>query len=279
MTDLTVSGIISSDSWIEHRHGRLFARSWRPAADTGQGTKAPIVLFHDSLGCVDLWRDFPERLSAVSGRTVIAYDRLGFGRSDAHPGTLAMDFVADEARTYFPALREQLGVDRFVAFGHSVGGGMAVNCAALYADACEALITESAQVFPEDRTLQAIAAAKEQFRDGMQLERLRKYHGDKAKWVLDAWTDSWLDPRFASWSLAAVLPSVSCSVLACHGAHDEYGSEVHPQMIGQLSRGPSRVELIADTYHVPHRERPEVVFELVSGFLGPLEHASGRNDR
>ena len=147
---------------------------------------------------------------------------------------------------------------------------MAVNCAAKFAADCDALITESAQVFPEDRTLQSISNAREQFKDDKELERLRKYHGAKAKWVVDAWTESWLHPEFASWSLAGILPQVTCPVLAIHGIHDEYGSTLHPEMIGQLCRGPSRVEILPDTYHVPHRERQDLIVSLASEFLASL---------
>jgi pimeloyl-ACP methyl ester carboxylesterase len=255
---------ISHDVWIDHPQGRVFGRIWTPSGDKRQ---PPIVLFHDSVGCVELWRGFPALLSAGAQRRVIAYDRLGFGKSAARRDKLTIDFIADEARSYFPVIREQLGFGKFVAFGHSVGGGMAVNCAAQFAADCEALITESAQVFPEGRTLQSISNAREQFKDDKELERLRKYHGEKAKWVLDAWTESWLHPEFASWSLAGVLPQVTCPVLAIHGIHDEYGSTLHPEMIGQLCRGPSRVEILPDTYHVPHRERPGLIVSLVTEFL------------
>lgn len=261
------SNILTTEAWVEHPRGRIFVRRWTPSPDAGAtGPSAPIVLFHDSLGCVDLWRDFPALLVARTGRRVIAYDRLGFGRSDRRNDRLAMDFIADEAKTYFPVLRRQLGIDRFIAFGHSVGGGMAVNCAAEFAADCVALITESAQAFPEDRTLAGVRVAKEQFKDRKQVERLVKYHGDKAGWVLDAWTETWLNPEFASWSLAPVLPRVSCPLLAIHGSEDEYGSARHPEIIDQLSSGSSRVEIIADTFHVPHRERPERVVDLVGAF-------------
>jgi len=268
MTDLNTPSILSRDHWIEHPQGRIFARSWNPSsmASTSQ-PDSPIVLFHDSLGCVELWRDFPAELSTATGRRVIAYDRLGFGRSDSRVHLPSLDFVAEEATAYFPAVREQFGLRRFIAFGHSVGGGMAVNCAAAFDADCEALITESAQVFPEERTLRSIAEAKEQFKDETQLRRLEKYHGDKARWVVDAWTENWLHPEFAAWSLTAVLPRVTCPVLAIHGIHDEYGSTRHPQTIGQLCSGPSRVEILADTYHVPHRERPGLILDLLAEFI------------
>lgn len=265
MSDRTPSAVPVTEHWVQHPEGRLFARVWEPSGAEGQ--KAPIVMFHDSLGCVDLWRDLPAQLAQATGRKVVAYDRLGFGRSDAHPGQLQMDFIADEARRFFPVVREQLGVVRFVAFGHSVGGGMAVNSAAQHAQDCNALVTIAAQAFPEDRTLQGIREAQEQFADPQQVERLGRYHGTKARWVLDAWVETWLHPEFAAWSLESVLPGVHCPVLALHGVHDEYGSEVHPEMIGRLSQGQSRVELIPDTAHMPHRERPDMVVKLVGDFL------------
>ncbi|WP_246483657.1 alpha/beta fold hydrolase [Paenacidovorax monticola] len=141
---------------------------------------SPIVLFHDSLGCVELWRDLPAALCLATGRPVIAYDRLGFGRSDARRLRPPLDFVAQEADDYFPVLREQLGVERFIALGHSVGGGMAIHCAAEWADTCDALVTVAAQVFAEERTLGGIRVAREQFQDPQQIERLARYHGSKA---------------------------------------------------------------------------------------------------
>jgi len=257
------------DHWIEHPQGRLFARRWQPR-DAAQPAAAPIVLLHDSLGCTALWRDFPAQLCAASGRRVVAYDRLGFGRSDSRGERPALDFVADEAQSYFPALREQLGLERFIVFGHSVGGGMAVHCAADFGSACEALITESAQVFAEAQTLQGIRAAKALFAHPPQIERLQRYHGAKANWVLDAWTETWLHPQFAHWSLESVLPRVSCPVLAIHGAHDEYGSSRHPQLIAQLCGGESRCEILPDTRHVPHRERAERIVKLVSEFVASV---------
>jgi pimeloyl-ACP methyl ester carboxylesterase len=270
MTATTTSRIEHHDQWVQHAQGRLFTRSWTPVDPRQQASSraaSPLILFHDSLGCVELWRDFPAALSRVTGRRVIAYDRLGFGKSDARTERPSLGFVAEESALYFPALREQLGVQGFVALGHSVGGGMAIHCAAEAGSDCEALITIAAQVFAEDRTLQGIRAAREQFRDAAQVQRLARYHGDKTRWVLDAWIENWLHPGFASWTLAPVLPRVSCPVLALHGELDEYGSTRHPELIGSLCGGPARVEVLPGIGHVPHREQPQRVLPLVAGLL------------
>ncbi|MBX9400535.1 alpha/beta hydrolase [Lysobacter sp. BMK333-48F3] len=244
---------------IDTDRGRLYAKRWNPARGHDD---APIVLFHDSLGCVQLWRDWPERLAAASGREVIAYDRLGFGRSDPHPGRLAADFVHDEAERDFRRVCDALALCEFVAFGHSVGGGMAIACAARWPQQCRALITVSAQAFVEDRTLDGIRAAREAFARPGELERLRKYHGDQAAWVLGAWIDTWLAPDFADWNLDEALHRVVCPTLAVHGDQDEYGSPAQPQRIAAQVRGPSTLMLLPGIGHVPQRERPELADDI-----------------
>lgn len=254
------------DSHIDTGAGRVFVRSWETEPGRPEAP-SPIVLFHDSLGCVELWRDFPQRLSDATRRRVIAYDRPGFGRSDPHPGTLGPSFVAQEATDTFAALRERLQLDRFVAFGHSVGGGMAVACAAAHPVHCEALITESAQAFVEDRTVRGIVAAKQDFERPGQLDRLRRYHGDKAEWVLHAWTDTWLAPDFADWTLDGELRRARCPLLAVHGDRDEFGSVRHPERIVAMSGGLADRVILDGCGHVPHREQAERVLATVVPWL------------
>lgn len=255
----------TSDHLVATPAGQLFARSWTPegaAADT-----APVLLFHDSLGSVALWRDFPAALAQATGRRVVAYDRLGFGQSDACGETLTPAFVRHEAQANVPALAEQLDMARFVAFGHSVGGAMAVETAAAFGERCTALVTESAQTFAEDRTLEGIRVAKAQFTEPGQIERLARYHGDKARWVLAAWTETWLSPAFADWSIHAVLPAVRCPVLAIHGEDDVYGSLVHPRRIAASVAGTAETLLLPGCGHVPHREQPQPVLAAVARLL------------
>lgn len=256
-----------SDRFVAHPRGRIFVRTWQAAPAPAA---APILLLHDSLGCVALWRDFPAALAAASGRRVIAWDRLGFGRSDPRTDRLGPGFVEDEAHSVLPLLQRALGFQRFAAFGHSVGGGMAVHCAAHRPGDCVAVVTESAQAFVEEHTLAGIREAKAGFRDPAQFARLVKYHGEKASWVLDAWTETWLGPAFRDWSLAGVLPWVHCPLLALHGEHDEFGTERHPRTIAALAGGAARAEIIAAARHVPHREQSAVVLRLTADFLAAL---------
>jgi pimeloyl-ACP methyl ester carboxylesterase len=244
--------------------GRIHHRRWRPSRP---GAGVPLVLLHDSLGCVALWRDFPATLAEATGREVVAYDRLGFGNSDPHPGPLPSDFIEAEAEGAFRALVEHLGLGAFVLVGHSVGGGMAAACAAAFPGTCRALVTESAQAFVEPRTLEGIRASQLDFARPDRMKRLARYHGDKAAWVLEAWTGTWLSKGFRNWRMEGVLAKVGCPVLAIHGDRDEFGSLEHPARIVAWAGGPARQRILAGCGHVPHRERPGEVVSLILRFL------------
>jgi pimeloyl-ACP methyl ester carboxylesterase len=60
---------------------------------------------------------------------VIAPERPGYGRSSPRSGRTLMDWSADVG-----ALADALGIERFLASGHSSGGPYAVSCAALLPD-------------------------------------------------------------------------------------------------------------------------------------------------
>lgn len=252
------------ERYLDILGGQVYVRQW-PAAVAADGGLAPVLLFHDSLGAVQLWRDFPERLALATGRRVIAYDRLGFGRSSALSALPRLGFVSAEARDVVPELWRQLGLEQVVVCGHSVGGGMAIETAAHHPEQVVALITIAAQAFVEDITRESIVSAKESFADPAVLQRLHKFHGDKSRWVVDAWTDAWLDPSFADWNLESAIASMKAPALAIHGELDEYGSAEHPKRIARHANG--RWLLLPGVGHVPHRESPELLLEAMTDFL------------
>ena len=44
--------------------------------------RAPtLVLLHEGLGCVAMWRDFPQKLAARTRYGVLTYSRAGYGKS------------------------------------------------------------------------------------------------------------------------------------------------------------------------------------------------------
>ena len=97
------------ESLAEAPGGRIFVRRW----SSGDSNRSPIILLHDSLGSVDQWRDFPDALARATTRQVIAYDRLGFGKSTQRRERPSVDFIDEEAETFFPAVQRALGITQF----------------------------------------------------------------------------------------------------------------------------------------------------------------------
>lgn len=262
---MTSGALLETELLVTAEGGRLFVKRWTPAASVG----APILLFHDSLGCVALWRSFPAALATATGRAVVAYDRLGFGRSDPRRDRLDADFVAREGAAAPDALREALGVGRFVAFGHSVGGGMAAQAGASYAARCEAVVSVSALAFVDARGRAGIRRESAGFYAPGGLDRLARYHGDKARWVVDAWVETWLSPAFDDYNFDAALAACACPVLALQGDRDAYGGIEHPARIAAAAPQ-GRMATIPECGHFPHREREAALAAATAAFLAGL---------
>lgn len=146
---------------------------------------------------------------------------------------------------------------------------MAINIASRDPD-CQAVVTVSAQAFVEGLTVQGIQEAKQMFAQPGQLERLEKWHGKKAAWVLHAWTDVWLSPQFKNWSLMPAIKRVHCPLLAIHGDHDEYGSSAFPQFIARNSGGQADMLLLENCGHMPHKERTQEVIQATVELLSNI---------
>lgn len=246
--------------------GFVFARQWQPQ-NRSRASGVPLVLMHDSLGCVDLWRELPERLALATGREVIAYDRIGFGRSSRLNERPPADFVTRGATEELAVVLDALGITEFVVIGHSVGGGMALAAGAVFGARCRAVVTISAQSFLEDLTRAGIRKAAEDFADPQLKSRLERYHGARTEWVLDAWIGSWLSPAFDTWCLDAEIARITSPVLAIHGALDEYGSPAQPQRIARMAKVPVASLLLGDAGHFPHRSHSRQTFESIVAFL------------
>ena len=248
---------------VEVAGGCVYVKRWVPENCSNQ---YPLILLHDSLGSVDLWKGFPSELAHSLSRPVIAYDRLGFGQSDPRHALPAMDFIEEEAIKYFPAIKKYLSIQYYTLLGHSVGGGMAINIAARDPD-CEAVISVSAQAFVERLTIKGVEDAKQFFQQPGQITRLEKWHGSKASWVLRAWTDIWLSAEFESWSLQPSISKVRCPMLVIHGENDEYGSLKFPEFISSNTAGESKLLLLKNCGHTPHKENPREVLSAIQEFL------------
>lgn len=90
-----------------------------------RGSGPPIVLIHGLPGCAYDWAPLMDAL-AERGFHAIAYDRIGYGRSDARPDD---DFtIAANARDLLGLLESQ-DLHDVTLVGHSYGGPVAIEAA------------------------------------------------------------------------------------------------------------------------------------------------------
>ena len=226
-----------------------------------------LVFLHDSLGCVELWRDFPERLAATSQCNYLVYDRLGYGKSGpfAHP-VRDKHYLEHEAVVLNQLLVEH-NIDQALLFGHSDGGSIALLTAALFPERIQAIITEGAHVFVEEVTLAGIRAAQVAYNTTDLPQRLVKYHGPNTDAMVKAWTETWLAPMFRDWDITDFLPQITCPALIIQGENDEFGTPKQVETIVAHCSGPTQAWLIPGVQHNPHKEVPEEVIEKGVDFL------------
>jgi pimeloyl-ACP methyl ester carboxylesterase len=233
----------------------------------GDSHRPALVLLHEGLGSIGLWRSFPEALHAATGRRLIAFSRYGHGRSAPPPRRRSPTFFHEEALEVLPTLLEAVGAGGGpVLVGHSDGASIALIHAAHHPVSALALLAP--HVFVEEVTVQAIRQTREEYRAGALRGRLARHHDDPdaAFW---GWCDVWLDPAFRSWNLEEEAARVSAPTLLIQGADDPYGSLEQLDRIEAAMAGPVE-RLVLDGGHSPHLEREQDVVQALAAFLAAL---------
>lgn len=240
----------------------------RIASDDPTAAHKPTLVFlHDSLGCITVWRDFPDVLSAALGCNALIYDRRGYGASSPFGGEPRRPaYLEDEADTLLRVLQAS-AIDHAILFGHSDGGSIALVAAARYPDRIGAVVTQGAHVFVEEVTLAGIREARETLRTTDLRERLARHHGDRTDSVTAAWIDMWLSPEFRDWNIEHYLPNIRCPLLAIQGSDDEYGTPDQVRAVVEGSGAGARACMIPGVGHTPHRSATDEVVRATKEFL------------
>jgi pimeloyl-ACP methyl ester carboxylesterase len=209
---------------------------------------------------VGLWRGFHQRVAAATGRSAVAYSRLGHGFSDLPPVKRTPSFMHDEAATTVPALREALALHNPILVGHSDGASIALIHAAHHDVSAVALLAP--HVFVEPMTVTAIEEARERFADGDLRDRMARHHADvdAAFW---GWCGVWLDPAFRDWTLDAEAARLTAPALLVQGVDDPYGSLAQlDRIVAQAPGTPERVHTRGG--HSPHLDDPEATLDAIA---------------
>jgi len=232
--------------------------SWGPSGGP------TLVLLHEGLGSVAMWRDFPEKLARACGLPAFASSRSNYGTSAA---TAALPrpvrYMHDEA-LLLPGVLEAAGISDPILVGHSDGASISILYAADHP--VRGLILEAPHVFGEEVSFASIARAKEAYEKGGLRERLAKYH-QNVDAAFYGWNGPWLDPEFRKWDLTDQLPRISAPILVVQGLADEYGTSAQVEAIRRGAGGKVDAALLEGCGHSPHREKPEETLAAMQAFV------------
>jgi pimeloyl-ACP methyl ester carboxylesterase len=234
----------------------------------GAAGRPTIVLLHEGLGSLAMWRDFPQRIAAATGAEVVTYSRRGYGQSDLLPGPRDVDYMHGEATDVLPKLLTALGIGRPLLIGHSDGASIAI----IYAGsgfAAAGLVLMAPHVFVEDLTVESIAAIKGVWKATDMGARLGRYHRD-AEHTFWAWNDIWLLPAFRQWNIEALVPKIVTPMMVVQGLDDEYGTPAQCDAIKALATAPCELVMLEACKHSPHRDQPERTLAAIGRFIDSL---------
>ncbi len=260
---------MTPDTFIDLGDRRLRIRRLAPARSDGLD-RTTLIFLHEGLGCIEMWRDFPQKLCDATMCHGVVYDRTAYGQSSpwpADPGNRYMEIEADEI---LPKLLAALGIEDCVLVGHSDGGTIALNYAASDPEILRAVVTIAAHALNEPVCVEAIARARDAYANGKLRQRLLKYHGANTDRAFHLWSDAWVSPGFEPMDANGRLPGVQVPVQAIQGEDDKYGSELQLGIIAGKVAGYCETRLIPGASHSPHLQETNYVLSEIARFVGPL---------
>lgn len=233
-----------------------------PATVSGQPT---LVLLHEGLGCVAMWRDFPARLAAASACRVVVWSRPGYGGSQPYPAARTPQYMHREAELALPALLTALAIERPLLIGHSDGGSIALIFAGAFPEVPLGIAVMAPHEFVEEITLTGIRSARTVWASTDWPSKLARYHLDAPK-VFSDWNDTWLSAAFRDWNIESYLAKIRCPVLAIQGVDDEYATMRQIEVIAEQVPGTQLLKL-PDCGHTPQRDQEAAVLAALLAFI------------
>jgi len=263
---MTAAEALADEGFLEVDGQRLEYRMIGPRPDA-----APtIVMLHEGLGCIGLWRAFPKQLASATGAGVFVYSRASYGQSGRGKLPRSINFMHEEALEVLPRLLDAIGFRRGILFGHSDGASIA----AIYAGSIQdhrvrGLVLMAPHFFTEAMGLASIRRAREEFAAGPLRDKLKRWHADVDA-AFRTWNEPWLSQEFEAWDITEALAYIRVPILTLQGSDDQYGTLQQVEAARDECYCPVETAILEGVGHSPHRDAPELTLETVAGFINRI---------
>ncbi|MEO0381234.1 MAG: alpha/beta hydrolase [Pseudomonadota bacterium] len=235
-------------------------------------SQAPtLIMLHEGLGALALWRDWPAELAAQTGMGVLAYSRAGYGRSSPASLPRPLDYMSLEAAQVLGPVLDAAGVQRCTLLGHSDGATIAGIYAGSVSDLrVRGLILIAPHFFTEPEGLAAIRAAGDAYENGDLKAKLARHHNHPDV-AFHGWHGAWTDPGFADWSVADAIDHWRVPSLIIQGTADPYGTLAQLDDVEERAYAPVETLVLDGCGHTPHQERTVEVTAEIATFCARLQ--------
>ena len=233
-----------------------------------QHPELTLVLLHEGLGCVAMWKGFPRQLARMTGCRVLVYSRPGYGGSDPCSLPRPLSFMHDEALRVLPNILSLAGIQTAVLVGHSDGASIAlINAGGVVDPRVQGLVLMAPHLFVEELTLTSIRSLSADYENTDLRARLARYHGDNVDCAFLGWSQAWLDPDFSSWNLESYLAKIKIPILMLQGEDDQYGTVRQLEKITAQLPGLATMTLLPACGHAPFRDQAAKTLQAMVAFL------------
>lgn len=242
--------------------------------EAGEGP--PLVFLHGAAGL--MWDPLLESLT----ETHHVYAPMHPGTDGVHHDDIRELRDIWDLVLYYAELFDELGLERAVLVGHSIGAMVAAEIAATYPSFVEKLVLVSPLGLWRDDTpvgnpmmLDPMALVQATFADvngapaqamiTQMSSMLDQPEAAVESWWVTACTGHFIWP-LPDRGLGKRIHRITAPSLVIWGRQDGIIPAVYAEEFGSRITG-SQVEVIDDAAHMPQLEQPEIVVELVSKFL------------
>jgi pimeloyl-ACP methyl ester carboxylesterase len=244
------------------------------------GTGPDVLLLHGITGCGTYWSVQMAQLVAA-GYRVTAPDGRGHGQSDRANDYATATIAGDAA-----ALIEQLGLERPVVVGHSMGGAQSLMLACTYPELVSKVILEDPAIWPINGDTAYVRERREPWEQSLrqwltmsQADLVAFKRSEVPHWseeALQNWAYAKLhnDPLVLQWLDELLVPvwawltpvAVPMHILYCAPDRGGVVQEIFVEAL--IAHMPQlTAEVIADAGHEIHHDQPEAFMRAVLGFI------------
>lgn len=233
-------------------------------------SKPLLVFLHEGMGCIERFKDFPDKVCNLLKLPGLVYDRYGYGYSSELKTERNDLYLHEEAEKYLPELLIKLNLPytSLILIGHSDGATIALLFASNFQNKIKYIVSMAAHVFVEDISVKNVSELeKTYYENSVFREKLKKYHFNHSESTLLAFTRTITRSSFRSWNIENYLLKIKCPVLVIQGENDEYGTVKQvDSIIHNCNNTKNQKHIIRGCGHSPHLEMQEIVLALIESF-------------